>query len=311
MSLGLLITYFNEKELLTRSLLSITGEKNPPKEILVYDDCSEFNAESFVPAHLKGTVKIFRGTKNRGPAYGRNFLLKNSTATYVKFHDTDDELKPGWSEKIDHKIATENPDVILFEVDGVHAEGQRFERTIGLWEIRKGRDPVSFAIQHAIVTSSAVYRRAFLATTGAYREDLWQSEDHEFHIRVLNHSPRVSIIEESLLDLHVREQSRSQKFQEVWRCRLQGLKFAKEYLSPGYLQDLCDAAADVGSILYQMGDTEGAALSFEWARSISTPRYRSRPWFYRAIAKHDPLLAESIGRMYRNWVPDFVRRVLH
>lgn len=309
MSLGLLITYYNEKELLGRSLRALFDEKAPPEEVLVYDDCSQFPAEQFVPAHLKGRVRVIRGQKNLGPAKGRNILLKKSTATYIKFHDTDDELQKGWSDRARAQIQLAVPDVILFEVDSYREGALHRERVIGLDAMLKGTDPVSFAIHNAIVTSSAFYRREFLSKTGPYREDLWQSEDHEFHIRVLHHKPKLAIIEESVLKLHVREQSRSQKYLEVWQCRLQGLKFAKAYLATKYAQDLAEAAANVASTLFQLGDEAGAREAFAWASQVGAPSFQKRPWFYRRLAKWDPLMAERVGKIYRKLIPSSIRRI--
>jgi glycosyltransferase involved in cell wall biosynthesis len=311
MAMGLLITYYNERELLSRSLRSIFSERFPPEEVLIYDDCSEFPCDPYIPAHLGSRVQVIRGKKNVGPAKGRNLLLQRTNADYVKFHDSDDELKSGWSDKFRKTIEEKNPDVILFEVDSWRGESLYGQKVLGLWQILQGMNPVSFAIHNAIVTSSAVYRREFLRKTGPYREDLWQSEDHEFHIRVLSHGPELAIIDDALLNLHVRQESRSQKQLEVWRCRLEGLRHAHGYLKPKYRQDLADAASEVGSILFSLGDAPHAQSAFAWARSVAVPNYKTRPWLYRLIARINPMMAERIGKIYRAFIPDFMRRLLH
>ena len=298
-TLGILITYYNEKELLGECLRSILEEKNPPHEVLIYDDASTFPALDFVPKMFAHRVKVIRGEKNVGPAVGRNRLLRESQSDYIKFHDCDDVFYPGWSERVLPSLNKEAPDVILFEVDS-YTDGNLVQRkVIGLKDIQGKMDPVRFAIHRAIVTSSAFYRKEFVLKAGAYREDLWQSEDHEFHIRVLNQKPKLKILHESLLELHVRKESRSQKLLEVWQCRLQGLKIAFSYLATQYRGDLCDASAEVGSKLFQLGDRKSARAAFDWAKTLGSPHFPKRPWLHRLLAKYDPFFAEKVASVYR------------
>jgi GT2 family glycosyltransferase len=75
MKLAVLLTYYNEKTLLTECLSSLASQPEPPDEVLVYDDASVFPAQDFLLfPHPFSTLKIFRGEKNRGPAFGRNFF---------------------------------------------------------------------------------------------------------------------------------------------------------------------------------------------------------------------------------------------
>jgi glycosyltransferase involved in cell wall biosynthesis len=93
-TIGLYITYHNERELLTELIQSVASGWDRPEEIIVYDDCSSFPAQHFVPSDE--TIKIIRGDENRGFAFGRNRLLERASADYVHFHDSDDFFLPGW-----------------------------------------------------------------------------------------------------------------------------------------------------------------------------------------------------------------------
>src|SRR5437867_4136279 len=93
-TLGVLITYYGERDLLRECVESLLVSGEAPDEILVYDDASEWPARDYIP---KGaSVKVIRGAVNRGPAHGRNVLLRTSRSDYVHFHDADDLFHHDW-----------------------------------------------------------------------------------------------------------------------------------------------------------------------------------------------------------------------
>ncbi len=59
MEIGVLITYFNERDLLNQCLDSLFAQSKSPDEILIYDYASESSAENYVPTGY--LVKIIRG----------------------------------------------------------------------------------------------------------------------------------------------------------------------------------------------------------------------------------------------------------
>ena len=79
-SIGVGITYHNEREMLTECLLSLSHQTRPPDEIAVYDDASSDPAQTFIPAGMQ--VRVLRGETNRGPSYGRNQLFQALRADY-------------------------------------------------------------------------------------------------------------------------------------------------------------------------------------------------------------------------------------
>ena len=113
-TIGILIVYYNEKKLLTECLDSIFSQAVMIDEVIVYDNCSEFQAKDYIPKKYK--VEIIRGAENRGPGYGRNQLLNQSKSEYVHFHDADDLFLPDWYEKIQEAIIKTRADIVLTEI---------------------------------------------------------------------------------------------------------------------------------------------------------------------------------------------------
>ncbi|HEX2780879.1 MAG TPA: glycosyltransferase family 2 protein, partial [Gemmatimonadaceae bacterium] len=64
-TVAVLVTYYNEGELLRECLTSILAQDPPPDEVLVYDDASRIPAQPHVPEGAP--VRVIRGSQNVGP----------------------------------------------------------------------------------------------------------------------------------------------------------------------------------------------------------------------------------------------------
>src|ERR1043165_9541693 len=94
--ISVLITYYNERQLLTECLESLEAQTDRPDEILIYDDCSTYPAKDYLLPGLP--ARVIRGEENHGPSHGRNVLLEAARSECVHFHDSDDLFAPAWCE---------------------------------------------------------------------------------------------------------------------------------------------------------------------------------------------------------------------
>ena len=77
-TLSVLITYYNEKDLVQKGLRSLLDQDQPPDEILLYDDVSEFPPEEYIPKDWP--VKIYHGEKNQGPRKAQDARSQHTPA---------------------------------------------------------------------------------------------------------------------------------------------------------------------------------------------------------------------------------------
>ena len=173
----MLITYYNERELLRECLDSLFAGSQAPDEVVVYDDASTFPAQGFVPRGLP--VKVIRGEANRGPSYGRNLLAQTSAAEYVHFHDADDLFDPQWCARVKASISESGADAIFTEVSSYREERLVREHVVGLHRLATERDLIGFWIDGVMLPASGTYRREAVLAIGGYQEDMLRSEDYE------------------------------------------------------------------------------------------------------------------------------------
>src|SRR5579859_1014482 len=113
-TLGVLITYYNERELLRECLGSLMTCRDKPEEVLIYDDASQFPAEDYIPRGLN--VQVIHAEVNGGPARGRNRLLGCSRSDYIHFQDADDLFHPDWAGRVRGRIQEISPEAVFTEI---------------------------------------------------------------------------------------------------------------------------------------------------------------------------------------------------
>jgi glycosyltransferase involved in cell wall biosynthesis len=83
-------------------LNSIVNQTYKDIEIIIVDDCGADNSLRAAEEYAKKDrrIKIIRNDKNMGLSYSRNNGMKNSSAPYIMFCDSDDAYKPDMCEKM-------------------------------------------------------------------------------------------------------------------------------------------------------------------------------------------------------------------
>jgi glycosyltransferase involved in cell wall biosynthesis len=298
------ITYFNEGELLTRGLKSFWSGKERPSEILIYDDASTLRPEAFIPPEIP--ARVLRSELNRGPAYGRNQILKEAKGDWIHFHDSDDWVAETWCEKV--LEATAECDLVLTEVVS-YREGKVLSPVVvGLETLHSGEELLRFAIHHFILVPSGTFKVELARKLQGYRESLWQSEDWDFYVRLVSLMPPFKVIPHSLVSIEVRKESRSQKKAEPLTCVLQAVLLLQKELPPENRVDLSEKAACVGSQLFQLGEKSLAREAFHLAESLGPARYPKQKKVYRWLAsRYGQEAAEWISLTYRKLLPQKIR----
>lgn len=299
--LGVLITYYNERELLTECLASLLRGDEWPDEILVYDDASDAPAYEYVPSPLP--IRIIRGERHCGAVHARNVLLHLTQCDYVHYQDADDLFDPAWCRVIKDTVRNTQADLILTEVSAVHSDYHLETCIQSLAQVKICGDLVSFALYGAILPAASTFRREVAARIGGHRE-LHGSQDWDFHIRLAAAAATFEIVDQPLTIKRIRPGSDSSDQVRVWSGMLDAIRLLSNELSTRYRPDLADAAARAGTALFALGAHSAAREAFELARRLGPPPFRGRRRLYRTLARMlGQETAERLGHLYRTMLP--------
>ena len=310
---AVLITYYNEGPLLAECIESIARQPGAPDEILVYDDASFVPAARFIPPDAG--VTLIRGDVNHGPAHGRNTLVAATACDFVHFHDADDLFAPTWANEVRSALARQDVDVVFTDLMSMVDDRVVSPAVMQLGEgLRADPDLVRFGLRGALLLPSSTARRSLVLQVGGFRtrDVLAQSEDFEFHLRLAASArDRYAVIPRSLVIQRLRPGSHSSDERVVWDSASSAVRLLAAELPAKYRQDLSDAAARIASRLFEMDAIAEARVAARLARELGPPRFPNRPAAYRMFASvFGQSAAERVGRIYRQLLPDSVRRAL-
>lgn len=303
MKLSFLITYHNEGPWLAECLQSVLPQLAGDDEVLVYDDASETPAADYLLHDPR--VRCIRADHNIGPARARNELLRASRGTHVHFHDADDLCAPDWRARV---VAAFTPatHVVLTDVCSFDTSGQQWRHVMDLAAVRGAADLLSLALRGGVLAPAGTYQRALVEQLGGYREELWQSEDYDFHIRLALARPQFRVITEDLVLIRRHERQRSRDTVAVWSCAAASLQHNAARLPADALADAARAATRAASHLFAAGAHADAEHAFRLAERFGGARYE-RALMQNLTRLVGPLSAEKLAAWYRKLLPRRLR----
>jgi len=311
-SISVLITYFNEQELLVRCLQSINKQLLSPFEVIIYDDASEFAAEQYVDHSLYHyPIKIVKSEINKGPGYGRNLLMSLVKSDYFRFQDADDELFNNTLLEIESAINKSKADIILNEVTSYNEKGELIsEKVIGL---SKNIDDIfDFSLTHALLTPSITYKRKTAILTDRFKERnvLPQSEDTDFNRRIFSKTNSFYFIDKSLAKQNIRLLSHSSQGQlDIWTSNLKSLLDLREEINVNHLPAFAEALLKTGLQLYNLKDFQLTKIAFDTYKATGFADYKQYNSIKRVMAKLiGPMATEDISMLYRKLMPQKIRK---
>lgn len=92
MFFSIVIPTFNREKTINRAIDSILSQTFSDFEIIVVDDGSVDNTQEKISSYHSEKIKYYK-TENFGVAHARNYGIKNSSAQYVGFLDSDDLME--------------------------------------------------------------------------------------------------------------------------------------------------------------------------------------------------------------------------
>lgn len=187
----------NRREKLERAIGSVRGQTLTAWELVVVDDASADDTDSFLAAIHDPRVRTVRLDKHAERSAARNRGLDLAVSPAVLFLDDDDELLPCALELLTEALgrspeACASVGAVIHYSDGRHSRPS-FPRRPFTTDVR-----LELLAGWVALGGQSLFRRSPLQDSGGWREGLSVAEDQELWLRVCSRGP-VAIVPQPVL----------------------------------------------------------------------------------------------------------------
>ncbi|MGV8973082.1 MAG: glycosyltransferase family 2 protein [Rhodoglobus sp.] len=190
--IGVVISSYNQGDLVRKAVDSVQDQECPPEEIVVVDDGSTDPDSLRILALIESSgVRVLRQA-NLGVSAARNAGIAALGTPYVAVLDGDDTYA--------REFLGRTSAILTADGDVVAASSWLATVGVGHWVVRPaGGRLVDFLARNAC-PAAAVIRREAWETVGGYSEDLRRGfEDWDFFLKLLELGGRIEIVPEPLI----------------------------------------------------------------------------------------------------------------
>jgi len=210
MKVSIVIPVYNRKDIIHETLDSVLFQSYPLWECLLIDDGSTDNVGKICNEYVKKDprFKYFQRSRlPKGAPTCRNIGLEYACGDYIIFLDSDDILQANClKQRIEKFREFPNNDFLVFK-------SYLFEENIAdakfYWNLINDEYLIYRFLKLDVLwqTSGPIYRKSYLNSVGAFREDLQFWQDYELHLRCLLQNPSFIFFSELPADLYIRQGS--------------------------------------------------------------------------------------------------------
>jgi glycosyltransferase involved in cell wall biosynthesis len=190
--IGVVITSYNQGDLVREAVDSVLDQECPAKEIVVVDDGStERDSLGSLALIERRGVRVLRQA-NLGVSAARNAGIASLRTPYVAVLDGDDMYARAF---LGRTVA-----LLEANVDVVAASSWLATIGVGEWVVRPTGGRLADFLPRNACPAAAVMRRRAWAQVGGYSEDLRQGfEDWDFFLKLLELGGSIEIVPEPLV----------------------------------------------------------------------------------------------------------------
>lgn len=182
---SIVIPSYNRADLIAKAIQSVLDQTFQDFEIIVVDDCSKDNTAEVVAAFHHPGIRYYRNEVNLERSATRNRGILEATGKYITFLDSDDYYFPGHLKKSYDHLAKHHSDIYYQRYAIVDDRG--IQTGQGRWikqEVFK-----QLLKEGTVLHLNGIFVKKEISRTVLFREDMNQSEDYEYFIRLLMNHP--------------------------------------------------------------------------------------------------------------------------
>ena len=185
---SVIMAVYNAERFLKESIQSILTQTFSDFELIIVDDASTDASCEIVKSFGDPRIRLIKHTTNTGASIARNDAIRTARGEYVAIMDADDL---SYSHRLETQVRflDDQPDIALVGsgiYDNIDVDGSILYTS----HLPKDNETIQKTIleKWCFLHPSIMFRRKAAERAGFYREEFDVAEDHDFIIRVLDHS---------------------------------------------------------------------------------------------------------------------------
>lgn len=206
---SIIIPFYNEEKHLLRAVSSVLNQTYQHVEIILVDDGSFDNSNKIALniCQKNSQCKLIR-IQNSGPGNARNNGLQKIKGKYVVFLDADDEYHIDAIQKMYENLVLTDSDLSICMYTMLDSKKRELKTTIWNYSKNLNSDEAIFLLadEKLIPTVWGKLFKSVLTKKCVFPKKMWK-EDDVFMLQYLSMSKKVSIINESLININCRSNS--------------------------------------------------------------------------------------------------------
>jgi len=205
----IILPNYNKGEFLEETINSVILQTYKNWKLYIIDDCSKDNSIEIINkfSNLKN-ITVIKLNKNKGPAFCRNYAIRNSRSKYISFIDSDDTW---FSNKLEKQISfmKENNYTFTYTDYTPFFESDKKKKFKKKTILRDYFNYETFIRNSSINTTTMIIKRSILGTQRFRKVKLM--EDYLFKCQLLKKGNIANKVSESLAYYRILDKSRSSK----------------------------------------------------------------------------------------------------
>ncbi|MEO6729075.1 MAG: glycosyltransferase [Candidatus Dojkabacteria bacterium] len=190
MKVSIITASYNRKEYLKENIESVLALENDPLDIeieqIIYDDASSDGTDELMSQYPH--IKYIKGLENKGPSFGRNKAIEQSTGDYIFVLDSDDIIL---QRTIHHfvKAALNNPQTDWFICDFIRVDKELRYKTQDdyyAWQFENTNAMLqSIFTGSTFIQHNVFFKKSLFIKAGGYAVERRMAEDLDLFVRFL------------------------------------------------------------------------------------------------------------------------------
>lgn len=203
---SVIVPTYNRQDLLTETLTSILAQTYSNIEIIVVDNCSNYDFLAHIHSFQDNRLRPFQNRNYGVIATNRNFGIRQAQGEYIAFCDDDDLWLPEKLEK-QLQIFEKHPDLNLVGTNATIFPKMQ-KNSLYMWRdeiisyTKLLKRPQGYLRITGVMCSSVLYKASLANKIGDWDENqqIVAMEDYDYWLRILKHQNNsIYIINKDLL----------------------------------------------------------------------------------------------------------------